>query len=325
MAKLTLSQLQTIVSAVIDEDKIAVDSPFVPTYDEITGLVIKIGKQLMLDSNFEDMLPELEGENLAFGSTIEEWFTDLILPVNYDKDGSTNMAPKRPTFETIVYHYQLDKKQFATTVDFNKLEQAFVGQTEFSSLVASVTKALYDSLAVYKYALKKQLIGQAISLIPVAGAGNKRCVALAKPVDTATAEAFAKSVKAKVEYATHIHDDLTLRGGVVSRSNPANLTLYVTEGILSVLDVDLDAGTFNVGKVQIPVQVKALEDFGVPTVHSNAYAVLVDTRGIRAHTVHQSASEDKNGQGEFVNYYLNYQPTGFISKYTNIVVWEPLA
>lgn len=324
MAKLTLSQLQTIVSGVIDEDLIGVDTPFVPTYDAITGLVIKIGKQLMLDSNFEDRLPELDGETLPFGSTIEEWFTDLVLPVAYDADGSTNMAPKRPTFEEVVYSYALAKKQFPTTVDDAKLEQGFLGQEQFAALVASITKALYDSLAIYKYALKRQLIGEMINRVPAASASNKRVVVLAQPADTATAEAFAKSVKTKVEYATHIHDDLTLTDSVVSRSDISNLTLYVLEGLQSILDIDLEAGTFNVGKVQIPVTIKSLEDFGSISgaVHPNAYAVLVDTRGLRVHTVKETASKDYNGQGEFTNFYLNYQPTGFISKYTNIVVWE---
>lgn len=325
MAKLTLSGLQTIVSAVIDDTKIAVDSPFVPTYNSITGLVNKIGKQLMLDSNFEDRLPELEGEMLPWGGTIEEYFTNLILPVAFDPDGATALAPKRPTFEDVVYSYPLLKKTFATTIDDGKMENHLLGQEEFSALIAQITKALYDSLAIYKYGLKKQLMGDAIALLPVAGPLVKTVVALAKPVDTATAEAFAKSVKNKFEYMTNLHDDITINGTVVARSNPEDLVLYVTEGITSVLDVDLEGGAFNVGKVQIPVRVKALENFGVipGAKHLTAYALLVDTRGLRIHTKRQSATSQYNGEGEFTNFFLHYEPVGYISKYTNICVWEP--
>lgn len=321
MAKLTISDLQTIVSAVIDDTKIAIDSPFVPTYDTITGLVNKIGKQLMLDSNFEDRLPEFEGEMLAYGGTIEEYFTNLILPVDFDDDGATTLAPSRPTFEDIVYSYPLLKKTFKTTIDDGKMENYLLGQEEFSTLVAQITKALYDSLAVYKYGLKRQLLGNMISLVPTTGT-PKTNVKLAKPSDTASAEAFVKSVKNKFEYMTNIHDDISL-GGVVARSNPEDLVLYITEGIKSILDVDLEGGTFNVGKVQIPVQVKSLENFGTPTAHANAYAVLVDTRGLRIHTKRQSATSQYNGEGEFTNFYLHYEPVGFISKYINLCVWEP--
>lgn len=323
MAKLTIAGLQAIVTAVIDDTRIGVDSPFIPTYDSITGLVNKIGKQLMLASNFEDRLPELEGEVLPFGGTIEEYFTNLVLPVAFDDNGATALAPKRPTFEEIVYSYPLLKKQFATTVDDGKIENFMVGQEEYATLIATITKTLYDSLAIYKYGLKKQLLGLMIDMVPVAPGPNS--VKLAKPTDTATAEAFAKSVKDKFEYMTNIHDDMTINGTIVASSNPEDLVLYIKEGLTSSLDIDLEGGAFNVGKVQIPVKVKSLEDFGTLSVKTLAYAVLVDTRGVRVHTKYESVSSQPNGQGEFTNFFLNYQPVGYISKAVNICTWETAA
>lgn len=321
MAKPTLSDLATIVAAEIDETLVGVDGPFEPTENEITAMVNKIGKQLMLGSNFEDRLPELEGELLPYGATIEEYFIDLILPNNFDNDGANALAPARPSFEDIVYSYPLAKKTFKTTVDYGKIEQGMLGESEFSTLVARITKQLYDSLAIYKYALKRQLLGSAIDRLPTT-VTPKNVVKLAIPTTTATAEAFAKSVKDKVEYMTHIHDDMAIESGVVTRSDLADLVLYVSEGILSVLDVDLEAGAFNVGKVQVPVTIKALEDFGTLTAHTDTYAVLVDTRGVKLHTHRESATSQPNGEGEFMNYFLHHQPTGFISKYTNICIWE---
>ena len=321
MAKLTLNDLQTIVTAVIDDTKIAVDSPFIPTYDAITGLVNKIGKQLMLSSNFEDRLPELDGEALPFGGTIEEYFTDLVLPVAFDDDGANALAPYRPTFEEVVYSYPLLKKQFPTTVDDGKMENYLLGQEEFSALIATITKSLYDSLAIYKYALKRQLLGLMADKLPTLGT-PPNVVPLALPSDTATAEAFAKSVKNKFEYMTNIHDDMTITSGVVARSNPEDLVLYVLEGIKSILDVDLEAGAFNVGKVQIPVQVKSIETFGTLTNHPDTYAILVDSRGIRVHPKRETVSTQYNGKGEFTNYFLNYEPVGYISKYVNICIWK---
>ena len=109
MAKLTIPTLKALVVAQIDADLQAQDAPFDPSAETITGLLIKIGKQITQDSTFVDRLPELEGDELAFGTTIEEYFTDLVLPVNYDP-AATNMAPKRLTFEDVVYSYELPRK-----------------------------------------------------------------------------------------------------------------------------------------------------------------------------------------------------------------------
>ena len=64
MAAPSLTDIKTLVNAVIDASLVSQDAPFTPDTDDITGLVIKIGKQFMLSSNFESDLPELEGDRL---------------------------------------------------------------------------------------------------------------------------------------------------------------------------------------------------------------------------------------------------------------------
>ena len=324
MAKLTLSGLTTLVNTVVDADNIAQDSPFVPTYDSITGLLNKIGKQFMLDSNFEDALPELEGEALPFGATIEEYFVDLVLPVANNDAGSSALAPARPTFETVAYSYPLAEYMVPVTVDDQKMQRGMLGQSEYSSLVANISKRLYDSIAVYKYGVKRQALGRLIDLAGTFGVSNDKIVQLAMPSDTASAEAFAKSIKNKVEAMSLLSEGFNLMG-VVARSQISDLTLYVKKGIRSVLDVDLDAGTFNIGKVQVPVTMKVVEDFGTLATHTNAYAILVDTRGVRVHPAKNTISSQYNGQGEFTTFWGHYKPTAFISKAVNFCIWETAA
>lgn len=70
MAKMTLSALQSFVTAYVDAAKQA--GAWTGTTNNLFGLVDKIGKQITIDGSFEDKLPELEGEDLPFGKTIEE-------------------------------------------------------------------------------------------------------------------------------------------------------------------------------------------------------------------------------------------------------------
>jgi len=340
MAAPSLTDIKTLVNAVIDASLISQNAPFVPDTDDITGLVIKIGKQFMLSSNFESDLPELEGDRLEFGSTIEEYYVKLAaiaafkptpgtLHEDVDVDGTATDIwesdigkPHRPDFATVVYSYELAKYQAAQTVDYNKIEHAMIGQNEFSKLIADITKSLYDTIAIYKYMIKKQLLGRAIDLIGAEGAGNAQRVKIAAPVDTATGEAFVKSVKQYVNKFTKIHDTYNLLK-VPVKSQLEDLVLYILEGYEEVIDVGVLAGAFNVGKVSIPVTVKTVEDFGTLAVNTTAYALLVDTRGVKVHTLHETASQEDVGRSEYITYFLNYQPVCHISKAVNMVCFVP--
>lgn len=340
MAAPSLSDIKTLVNAVIDASLISQDAPFVPDVDDITGLVIKIGKQFMLSSNFESDLPELEGDRLEFGSTIEEYYVKLAaiaafkpsagtLHADVDVDGTPTDIwesdigkPHRPDFATVVYSYELAKYQAAQTVDYHKIEHAMIGQNEFSKLIADITKSLYDTIAIYKYMIKKQLLGRAIDLIGAEGAGNAQRVKIAAPVDTSTGEAFVKSVKQYVNKFTKIHDTYNLLK-VPVKSQLEDLVLYILEGYEEVIDVGVLAGAFNVGKVSIPVTVKTVEDFGTLAVNTTAYAILADTRGIKVHTLHETASQEDVGRSEYITYFLNYQPVCHISKAVNMVCFVP--
>ena len=339
MAAPSLSDIKTLVTAVLAADHISQDDPFVAETDDITGLVIKIGKQFMLSSNFESDLPELEGDRLEFGSTIEEYYVKLAAIAAFKPTpgtlheninvGGTDIwesdigKPSRPDFADVVYSYELAKYQAAQTVDYNKIEHAMIGQNEFSKLIADITKSLYDTIAIYKYMIKKQLLGRAIDLIGVEGdGGNAQRVKINAPTDTSSGEAFVKSVKSYVNKFTKIHDEYNLLK-VPVKSQLEDIVLYILEGYEEVIDVGVLAGAFNVGKVSIPVTVKTVEDFGTLAVNTLAYALLVDTRGVKVHTLHETASQEDIGRSEFITYFLNYQPVCHISKAVNMVAFVP--
>ena len=72
---MTLSGLQDFVSDYVLAAKQA--GAWSGTTNNLYGLTDKIGKQITIDGSFSDKLPELDGEDLPFGKTIEEfsqWF-----------------------------------------------------------------------------------------------------------------------------------------------------------------------------------------------------------------------------------------------------------
>ena len=105
--------------------------------------------QITLDGSFIDKLPELDGNDLPLGKTIEEWFVDLTLPTDYDRNGAACLAPSYPVSEAPSYSYTLGRKVIKTTVPFDDLERAALTPVDAGNMVAKITQRLQDSYALY--------------------------------------------------------------------------------------------------------------------------------------------------------------------------------
>ena len=162
--KLSLEELKTILASVVTSSKISLSS-FNATRDNAVGLLDKVGKIYTLDSVFSiDKLARFDGEYLPFGKTIEEWYQDLILPQDYDSTGANNMAPNDPTYRPVFYSYTLGRKYIPTTIRNNDIERAVHNEGQFTNVVATQAKRLDDSMAQYRYGLKREMIASYIAL-----------------------------------------------------------------------------------------------------------------------------------------------------------------
>lgn len=161
MAKLSLEELKTAIASYVDGSKIGIGS-FTETRNNIVGLLDKIGKIVSLDTTFYDKLSELDGEPLTLGKTVEEYFQDLILPVDYnaDEDGSRALKFYSPTYRPVAYSYSCGKKVIPESIPNNNIERAVNNEAQFVDIVALMTKRLSDSVAVMKYQAKRELLGK---------------------------------------------------------------------------------------------------------------------------------------------------------------------
>lgn len=142
---------------------------------------------------------------------------------------------------------------------------------------------------------------------------------LAKPIDTATGEAFVKQVKADVEMATDISEGYSLNGNTLGAN--LGLTLLVKQGLMPTLEVDVEAGAFHNDKVAIPAKVITVPDFG-NAVDDSVYAILVDNRGFRLFPTWEYSGDQKNDAKGFMNYFRHIDATAHISRNTFIKVYK---
>ena len=172
MAKLSLAELKELVKNYVGSNKVAYAS-FTETRNNVVGLLDKIGKIVQLDTSFFDKLPELDGENLSYARSIEEYFQDLIEPVDYnqDADGSRALKFYSPTYRPVCYNVSLGKKMIATSIPNNNIERAVHNEGQFIDIISTMTKRLSDSKAAFKYQLKREMLGKLCDLAEAAYSG----------------------------------------------------------------------------------------------------------------------------------------------------------
>ena len=312
---LTIQTLKNAAAAYVDATK-QLQSKFVPTVDDFTKTVCKIGEMTTLYLPHVDKLPELSGDNLPFGETIEEFMVNDFLPSDFSyQDGAPKKNATRATFAEAVYSYPMKEQLWELGVPRNQFRRVSLGERSFGDLIASTLSTLDSSANAWNYAAKRQLLGNAA--LEAAKIPNLT-TAIAKPVDTATGEAFIKAVKECVEVASDMN-----AGNLAQHTAAAapSLTLYIMQGVMPSIEVDTMAGAFNEAKLAIPATVKTVLDFGTAS-DSGVYAILVDNRAIKLHDDILTVTSDYEGRMDQDNFYRHQKQTGFIYKYGYIHVFK---
>ena len=170
--KLSLEGLAAAVASYVQSNKIAYNS-FTASYNNIVGLIDKVGLIETIDTTFFDKLPELDGTRLETGKTVEEFYQDLILAIDYnqDEDGSRAMKFYSPTYRPVAWSYSLGKKVIPQSIPNNNIERAVNDLEQFANIVAVATKRLADSKAAWKYQVKREMLGKLVDKCEAAYSG----------------------------------------------------------------------------------------------------------------------------------------------------------
>lgn len=316
MAKMTIDALKTFVATYVASAKQA--GAWSASTDNLLKLLDKVGQQITLDGTFADKLPELDGNDLPLGKTIEEWFVDLVLPQTYDATGANALAPSYPSVEDAAYSYSLGRRVIPTTVPYDNVERAALSASDAGAMVAKIIERLTNSYSLYTYQQKKQLLANLITKASAATNSAALVQTLDIPADTATSEALIKQVKADVEAASFANEGHSLNNNLIGAA--PSLVLVIKKGVMPVLEVEALAGAFHAENLAIPATIKVVDDFG--NADPKVYAMLIDPRGVKLHRGYHAIRDNANGAGDFINYFDHSENTGFISKNTFVKVYK---
>ena len=383
----TIAEAKDIVSTYLDENKICVDG-HTTTLDTLTGLINKIGEIVNIQQNFVAMYPELEGNDLPLGKDTEEWFGDLIPPVDFDASGSTTLAPHDKSYRPTSYSMDLGKKTFKATLRKDKFNKYSLTRDDVMKLSMDVLSSLANSRTLYRNTLKRGLIYNVIRKVDktlnsgientdaklVVGyqfksgeythIGNNFYAVVATTTaltagDFDTGDHFWNYAKAQVTAGNmvelHLFETMSdntapettegvaewlfkvdeimektkkesegysLSGNTLGVQNTNDLVLYVKDGLIPLVNRYKSTLLAN-SLINFDTQVKSIGEFAEYTgdVIGDAFAILVDTRGIKLSTNYLGSDSNNNGEGDFVNYFTHDGETARISPNTFIHVF----
>ena len=302
----------------------------------LNALVNRIGRVILTSKSYQNPWAMFKKGFLEFGETIEEVFTNLAKPFQFDPAVAENEIFKREIPDVrSAFHVLNYQKFYKATVSQEQIRMAFMSWDGVTSLISSIvesmyTAANYDEFITMKYLLCKRILsGQ---------------MYWATSSDTAlSAKDIIKSIRTNSDNLTFLSPKYNI-SGVYNSTEKNNQYIIIPSAMMAEFDVEVLAAAFNMGKVEFMGHVVMVDSFNEldtarlkelfkddPTYTEFSAndlqalnlvaAVLVDKDFFMIFDNLQNFTENYNGQGLYWNYYYHVWKTFSTSPYANAVLF----
>ena len=302
----------------------------------LNALVNRIGRVILTSKSYQNPWAMFKKGFLEFGETIEEVFTNLAKPFQFDPAVAENEIFKREIPDVrSAFHVLNYQKFYKATVSQEQLRMAFMSWDGVTSLISSIvesmyTAANYDEFITMKYLLcKRMLSGEMYWATPSD-----------MPLET---KEIVKSIRMNSDNLTFLSPKYNI-AGVYNSTEKNNQYIIIPSSILAEIDVEVLAAAFNMDKVDFMGHVVLVDSFtDIDTARLNelfkddptytefgerdiqalnlAAAVLVDKDFFMIFDNLQNFTENYNGQGLYWNYFYHVWKTFSTSPYANAILF----
>ena len=303
----------------------------------LNALVNRIGRVILTSKSYQNPWAMFKKGFLEFGETIEEVFTNLAKPFQFDPAVAENEIFKREIPDVrSAFHVLNYQKFYKATVSQEQLRMAFMSWDGVTSLISSIvesmyTAANYDEFITMKYLLCKRMLSGEMYWDSVSGGSD----AIAKNV--------IKEVRMNSANLTFLSSKYNL-AGVYNSTEKNNQYIIIPSMWLAQIDVEVLAAAFNMDKVEFMGHIVPVDSFtDLDTARLNELfkddptytefgendimalsmvaAVLVDKDFFMIFDNLQNFTENYNGQGLYWNYYYHVWKTFSTSPYANAILF----
>ena len=302
----------------------------------LNALVNRIGRVILTSKSYQNPWAMFKKGFLEFGETIEEVFTNLAKPFQFDPAVAENEIFKREIPDVrSAFHVLNYQKFYKATVSQEQLRMAFMSWDGVTSLISSIvesmyTAANYDEFITMKYLLCKRMVSGEMYWANPSGS----------QIPT---KDIVKSLRNYSNLLTFLSPDYNL-AKVYNSTIKDDQYIIIPSSIMAEIDVEVLAAAFNMDKVEFMGHVVLVDSFSnLDTARLNELfkddptyrvfneleleslklvaAVLVDKDFFMIFDNLQNFTENYNGQGLYWNYFYHVWKTFSTSPYANAVLF----
>ena len=286
---------------------------------------------------FKNPLAILDGEEIPLGSVGEEIYVNPVVGRRFNVDDFAGLLAKYEADVKVQYHSLNSDIQYPLTITRAKIKDAFRSWTELENFITANTNALYNGAYIDRYNMTKDLIACAYK-------GNNVKVEVISAVNSeANAKAFIKNIRTKfLDFQTPT-DKFNAWGQVGGYGNniitwtpKEDIVIIIRNDILSEVNVDVLATSFNMDKADLLGNIIGVNDFDVyenvkdsdGKIYrnkifdgSNIVCMIADRRWFRIRNVELTMDEFYNANNRTWQFYLNDVRGYSYSLFANAVVY----
>lgn len=135
---------------------------FTLSTNDLNNLIKKISKMWHIQHTFDDKLGIFERGTLPYGNTIEEWSSQIVKQTGFDPTGATALSPHYIAYNRPSYSSRQDRQVFTATRPMGQLEDSVLNADGMTEMADDIITEENNGYIVYKYAIKRELLGHAI-------------------------------------------------------------------------------------------------------------------------------------------------------------------
>lgn len=273
-------------------------------------LVNRIGFTYVRGQSYKNPLAVFKGQNLTFGSTIQEIAPKWIKAHSYNDENETLLKLHRPEAEAW-YHSQNRRDQYPISISTDELRTAFTDEYGLNNLVAQVMQAPINSDEYDEYTIMKELIGTYEEKW-----GFYKHHLSAAPTDEATGKELLTALQT---YGGRLQFPSALYSGtdIPVFAKPSELVLLVTPDTQAALNVNTLAALFNVDLAKVSYRTVLVDEFPV----EGAVALLTtESFFVCSNTLYNTTSF-WNPETLTTNYYLNHWGVYSVSPFVPAILF----
>lgn len=274
----------------------------------LSYLINKIGRTYVNSMIAKNPLAFLRGEDLPFGSTIEDMFVEITKGTQFDPTGADNANRKLPDVKVLYYYKNVDLI-YKTSVSDKEIKLAFYREGQMSALIQRITAALYESHRHDFFVLVKEMFAKydGFHYVKVPAFDGTK----------ATAQEYGKILESVIQYAS-FDNKYANSAGVLNNVPENEGILLLTVAAKTSLDYDFLANVFNLTVAELKSRIVVVDNFGGL---QNVDALYIDRRFAQIHYLDESMETFRNSEGRFTNYTLVEEAMFVCAKYFTAIAF----